>query len=100
MEGFRWKSLFSILKSFAEAPFFARHKALGRGDMPAILSSTVHEVDCLYVGWPEDVPFAGRQYGYGELLELVASTGRTIDVLEFTLREIMVFDDRVRVLGP
>ncbi len=62
------------------------YMTFGSGDTPAILSAMAHDVDWLYVGRPEDVPFAGPRHGHGELMELFASIGRTIDVLEFTPR--------------
>jgi ketosteroid isomerase-like protein len=75
------------------------YKAFGRGDMRAILNAMAHNVDWLYVGRPEDVPFAGLRHGHEQLMELFTFIGKTIDVLEFAPHEIMAFDDKVLVLG-
>lgn len=75
------------------------YMAFANGDMSAILNAMAHDVDWLYVGRPEDVPFAGPRRGHGELMELFSSIGSTIDVLEFVPREMIPFNNGVLVLG-
>ncbi|NJN83625.1 MAG: nuclear transport factor 2 family protein [Caldilineaceae bacterium] len=75
------------------------YMAFGRGDMPAILNVLAQDVDWLFVGRPEDVPFAGSRQGHEQMMEFFTIVGHTVDVLEFGPREIMAFDDKVLVLG-
>lgn len=73
--------------------------AFGRGDIAAILKAMAHDIDWLYVGRTEYVPFAGPRHGHGELVELFTSIGDAINVLDFTPREFIAFNDKMLVLG-
>jgi ketosteroid isomerase-like protein len=75
------------------------YAAFGRGDMPTILGLLDEQVDWLFVGRAEDVPFAGQRHGHQGMIEFFTIVGQTAEVHEFGPREIMAFDDKVLVLG-
>lgn len=75
------------------------YTAFGQGDMPGILDTLAEDVDWLFVGRPEDVPFAGHRHGHDQMREFFGIVGETVEPLEFGPREIMAFEDKVLVLG-
>ena len=75
------------------------YTAFGRGDMPGILDTLAEDIDWLFVGRPEDVPFAGHRRGHEQMEEFFGIVGETVEPLEFGPREVMSFDDKVLALG-
>ncbi len=75
------------------------YTAFGGGDVPGILGVLSEDVDWLFVGRPQDVPFAGPRRGHQQMIEFFTIVGQTVEVFEFGPSEIMAFDDKVLVLG-
>lgn len=76
------------------------YTAFGQGDMQGILDVLAEDVDWLFVGRPEDVPFAGHRHGHEQMKEFFGTIGETVaEIYEFGPREVMSFDDKVLVLG-
>jgi hypothetical protein len=75
------------------------YTAFGGGDVAGILGVLSEDVDWLFVGRPEDVPFAGPRHGHQQMIEFFTIVGQTADVLAFGPSEIIAFDDKVLVLG-
>jgi ketosteroid isomerase-like protein len=76
------------------------YTAFGQGDMQGIMDVLAEDVDWLFVGRPEDVPFAGPRHGHEQMKEFFGIVGETVgEIYEFGPREVMSFDDKVLVLG-
>jgi uncharacterized protein len=76
------------------------YAAFGQGDMQGIMDVLAEDVDWLFVGRPEDVPFAGQRHGHEQMKEFFGIVGETAgEIYEFGPREVMSFDDKVLVLG-
>lgn len=75
------------------------YSAFGRGDVATILGILADDIDWLFVGRPEDVPFAGSHRGHQQMIKFFTLVGQTAEVQEFGPNEIMAFDDKVLVLG-
>jgi uncharacterized protein len=76
------------------------YAAFGQGDMQGIMDVLAEDVDWLFVGRPEDVPFAGQRHGHEQMKEFFRIVGETAgEIYEFGPREVMSFDDKVLVLG-
>ena len=73
--------------------------AFERGDIPTLLNALTQDVDWLFVGRPEDVPFAGPRHGQEQMMAFFSTIAQTVDVLAFEPHEIMAFDNHVLVLG-
>ena len=76
------------------------YAAFGQGDMQGILDTLAEDVDWLFVGRPENVPFAGHRHGHDQMKEFFGIVGEAVaEIYEFGPREVMSFDDKILVLG-
>lgn len=83
-----------------EQVVYRLYEAFGQGDIQGILDTLSEDVDWLFVGRPEDVPFAGQRRGHEQMKEFFGIVGETVaEIYEFGPREVMSFDDKVLVLG-
>lgn len=75
------------------------YAAFGEGDIPTILNLLADDVDWLFQGSSEDVPFAGHFHGREEVAHFFRIVGETADPERFEPHEFIAKDAHVVVLG-
>lgn len=76
------------------------YEAFRHGDLPSIQSLLDENVDWLFVGPSEELPWAGPRHGRAATIEsFFRIAAEKLEVLEFGSRELMEFDDKVLSLG-
>lgn len=75
------------------------YTAFGRGDVPALLGLLAEDVDWLFNGRSQDIPFAGRWQGQDEMMEFFRIVGETCEVLVFGPNEVITLGEHVLSLG-
>ena len=76
------------------------YEAFRHGDLSSIQSLLDENVDWLFVGPSEELPWAGPRHGRAATMEsFFRIAAEKLEVLEFESRELMEFDDKVLSLG-
>ncbi|MCA9946375.1 MAG: nuclear transport factor 2 family protein [Anaerolineales bacterium] len=75
------------------------YAAFGQGDMAGLLTLLAEDVDWTFNGRREDIPFAGRWQGRGEMMDFFRTVGETCDVLAFGPNEVIALGEHVLSLG-
>ncbi|MGH9941795.1 MAG: nuclear transport factor 2 family protein [Pyrinomonadaceae bacterium] len=73
--------------------------SFGRGDVPAVLSALVEEVEWFIPGPPDVIPYAGMRRGRAEVLRFFEALGGAVEFERFEPREFIAQGDAVVALG-
>lgn len=73
--------------------------AFQRADIPGLLGTLADDVEWWTPGAPEQIPYAGRRRGRGEVGEFFARLSESEEITHFEPQEFIAQGERVVVLG-
>ncbi len=75
------------------------YAAFAQMDLAALLATLEANVDWLFTGQADVIPYAGARRGHEEVVNFFVMVAKTVEVLTFEPREVMAFEDKVLALG-
>lgn len=75
------------------------YAAFAQMDLAAILATVEENVEWLFPGQADVIPYAGARLGHGAVVNFFVMVAKTVEVLTFEPLEVMAFEDKVLALG-